>query len=1088
MKGIFRRILLTTLVATTMYAGACFPLIPIMSGTAHAEVVTSDYAAYFTFENNFTDQSTTQTTATPSGNPSFADGRIGKSLWLNSTSQVRQFVNLGKPSQLQFGTSSFTIAFWVKSPGVSSDPPVISNKNWASGSNTGYVLALKDDKSLLWNYKTAVGNRADARIPSVADGKWHHIVVSHDRATGRADFYKDGSPVALTSVSGAPIYQGIASSIDISARTGTIDSGLSTMIGNDGTGAYAEAPNFNLHIDDLQIIKRAVTSSEVSSMFSSAPPEVVSDKFNGTLSLNGAEHAVQGGEFRVNVDLRTPQMSVAVDRVDLELAYDSNLFEYVSASKALSVDTSTPGVLKLRIAGGKVYSQGNVLDYATSRISELRFKTKAAAGQGKIKVNAAEFYSGSTKLVKEAYTAIDESIQIHAKSDIDTNKDGFITVGDLTAGANLSDTVKSQIANSVEYKPYKRVLVIGIDGGGASITPNAPYWETASSQKTTVGSRLNIPNIRKIVEQGAVSYTAKTTLPSSSSPNWGAMIAGVGFDKHKINNDDSAQFYYAENSAYPSVFKKLREALPNRKLAGFSTWSNIIDGHIEPSVGVEVGTGGDEQDAAALANYITSGKAYDTSLMFIQLDDMDHAGHTYGFYTTKYYEQLTLTDKNVGTIVDALTQANLADDTLVVLLPDHGGGTENANGTLGSSTSHGQDSPLATTIFFAAKGKTVENNGNQEKVIQGGATKDLAQTILSALGVQTTIGDSKVIPNMFVEQKDQNRANVGTLKLTKVTAKGTGETKGYELSVNGLPAQAQAADIVLNTDQLSVTSVQPLQPGVQVLRSDSTNGKTHIVLTASNGIQPDAPIVKLVVEGVTAASSAALSQAVMADAQGRETLPNFAAGTKEDDGTPPVTGLATSLSGTATVQSGAEYKVAFGLQNVTNSVYAQDVTVQYDPAAFDFVSAKPAKDTLSIVEKKNDGVGHLRLIVASQGAASGISGTQPVIEFVFKAKETTVAKNVTFAINGATVANDAGVESSAAVSSLPVQVLPQVIGKPGDMNNDGKYSIGDLAMIAANYGKTSASPDWSKIAIGDTDHNNVIDIDDLAWIANKILN
>jgi len=128
------------------------------------------------------------------------------------------------------------------------------------------------------------------------------------------------------------------------------------------------------------------------------------------------------------------------------------------------------------------------------------------------------------------------------------------------------------------------------------------------------------------------------------------------------------------------------------------------------------------------------------------------------------------------------------------------------------------------------------------------------------------------------------------------------------------------------------------------------------------------------------------------------------------------------------------------------------------------------------------------LIVASQGATNGVSGTQPVIKLVFKAKETTVTKPVSFAVQQATLANEEGIESSAAMSTLLAQVIPQVVGKPGDMNNDGKYSIGDLAIIAANYGKTSVSPDWSKIAIGDIDHNQVIDIDDLAWIANKILN
>lgn len=89
-------------------------------------------------------------------------------------------------------------------------------------------------------------------------------------------------------------------------------------------------------------------------------------------------------------------------------------------------------------------------------------------------------------------------------------------------------------------------------------------------------------------------------------------------------------------------------------MVAFAQWKNILDGHIEPSVGVEIGTGSDEADAAAFAQYVASGKALDTSLMFIQFDDMDHAGHSIGFYTKQYYEQLTKTDLNVGTVVNSL--------------------------------------------------------------------------------------------------------------------------------------------------------------------------------------------------------------------------------------------------------------------------------------------------------------------------------------------------------------------------------------------------------------------------------------------------
>ncbi|WP_193726531.1 cohesin domain-containing protein [Paenibacillus guangzhouensis] len=198
--------------------------------------------------------------------------------------------------------------------------------------------------------------------------------------------------------------------------------------------------------------------------------------------------------------------------------------------------------------------------------------------------------------------------------------------------------------------------------------------------------------------------------------------------------------------------------------------------------------------------------------------------------------------------------------------------------------------------------------------------------------------------------------------------------------------------------------------------------------------------------------------------------------------------LATTLTGNDTVQAGADMNVNFGLKNVASSVYAQDVTIQYDPAAFDFISATSIKDRVSIVEKKVDSsAGKLRLIVASEGEGSGVSGTESIIELSFRAKRTDVAKSALFTVKQMTVADGEGVESIAAASSLSVQITPNDPGIPGDMNQDGKYSIGDLAIIAAHYGETSASPNWSQIAMGDIDHNHVIDINDLAWIASQIL-
>ncbi|UJF31414.1 family 43 glycosylhydrolase [Paenibacillus hexagrammi] len=59
--------------------------------------------------------------------------------------------------------------------------------------------------------------------------------------------------------------------------------------------------------------------------------------------------------------------------------------------------------------------------------------------------------------------------------------------------------------------------------------------------------------------------------------------------------------------------------------------------------------------------------------------------------------------------------------------------------------------------------------------------------------------------------------------------------------------------------------------------------------------------------------------------------------------------------------------------------------------------------------------------------------------------------------------------------------------QPGDTNGDGRYSVGDLAIVAAAYGKTLDDPNWSEYQKGDLNQDGKIDIEDLAAMARKIL-
>ncbi|UJF36406.1 cohesin domain-containing protein [Paenibacillus hexagrammi] len=57
---------------------------------------------------------------------------------------------------------------------------------------------------------------------------------------------------------------------------------------------------------------------------------------------------------------------------------------------------------------------------------------------------------------------------------------------------------------------------------------------------------------------------------------------------------------------------------------------------------------------------------------------------------------------------------------------------------------------------------------------------------------------------------------------------------------------------------------------------------------------------------------------------------------------------------------------------------------------------------------------------------------------------------------------------------------------PGDVNGDERYSVGDLAIVAAAYGKTSDDPNWSSYVNCDLNKDGKIDIEDLSAVAMKI--
>jgi CHRD domain/Immunoglobulin domain len=206
------------------------------------------------------------------------------------------YVNLGQPADLQFGSDvNFSLSFWVRGDANAwtGDPSFIGNKNWTSGGNQGFVVAAQGSGGWKWNY--AVQNVGRQDTPNfagsggvIADGNWHNIVVTHDRA-GLASFYFDGRLLSMILLTVA----------------GNIDS-FDINVGEDGTGKYGFANDtgarwVEVFMDDVGIWRRLVTPQEAEAIY------------NAGLFGNDLSSAAVGGPVLAPTITGQPQSVVTSD-------------------------------------------------------------------------------------------------------------------------------------------------------------------------------------------------------------------------------------------------------------------------------------------------------------------------------------------------------------------------------------------------------------------------------------------------------------------------------------------------------------------------------------------------------------------------------------------------------------------------------------------------------------------------------------------------------------------------------------------------------------------------------------------------------
>lgn len=267
----------------------------------------------------------------------------------------------------------------------------------------------------------------------------------------------------------------------------------------------------------------------------------------------------------------------------------------------------------------------------------------------------------------------------------------------------------------------KRVFILGMDGAGNFI------------QQTPT------PHMDAFAKKGVITYAAQSESPTISAECWGSILHGVTPDKHGLNNDIAAKERYPSDSPHPSIFRLAREQRPEAKLASFTGWSPINDGIIEEDLDIHKVSMPDAELVAALATYIQENQ--DLTLLFLQLDEPDGAGHRHGYGpdSPEYLEMITLCDERMGQVLDAIEKSGMMEDSLILLVTDHGGGGAYRFG-------HGSDHPMDKNVFWACAGPCIE----QGKEVGAISIRDTAAVAAYALGLQLPENwDSRLPEGLF---------------------------------------------------------------------------------------------------------------------------------------------------------------------------------------------------------------------------------------------------------------------------------------------------------------------------------------------------
>ncbi len=206
----------------------------------------------------------------------------------------------------------------------------------------------------------------------------------------------------------------------------------------------------------------------------------------------------------------------------------------------------------------------------------------------------------------------------------------------------------------------RKVLIVGVDG----MRPDA---------MTTA----NTPTFDALIAHGAVSYVCSAEDITISGPGWSSILTGVHRNKHLVVDNTFQPQNYVD---YPHFFTRL-QSVCDAYTASICDWAPINTQIVTTNADFIRSGLNDQAVADTAANLVATANP---DIIFLHFDDVDHAGHSYGFSPTvpQYITAIENTDTRAGQVIAAIqarpSYAN--EDWLIIVTTDHGGTPDGSHG------------------------------------------------------------------------------------------------------------------------------------------------------------------------------------------------------------------------------------------------------------------------------------------------------------------------------------------------------------------------------------------------------------------------